>query len=117
MRYMRVLPKVLVLWVPSPPHLLKQRIRDRGISTHERGRRLVAHARLAPPAARARQVHEAVGERRPVEGPGRIGRADEDPTVAIENLERDYVVLERLLRHPPALQAHRRVLRSTVGGG
>src|SRR5437667_10608304 len=105
------------LWVLGPPHLLEQRIRDRGISTHECGGGLVTQARLASPAARPRLVHEAVSERRSAEGPGRIGRADEHPTVAIENLERDQVVLERLLRQAPGLQAHRRVLRSAVGSG
>src|SRR2546422_3843231 len=72
-----VLLKVPVLGVRGPPHLLEQRIRDRGISTHESGGGLVAEARLASPAARPRLVHEAVGERRSAEGPGRIGRADE----------------------------------------
>ena len=59
----RVLLKVPVLGVLGPPYLLEQRIRDRGISTHESGGGLVAEARLASPAARPRLVHEAVGER------------------------------------------------------
>src|SRR6267143_5531495 len=112
MRYATVLSKALVLRVLGSLHVLKERIRDRGISTHQSGHGLVAQARLAPPAARPRLAQEAVGERRPLEGPGGIGRADQDPTVAVENLEGDQVVLERPLRHPPGLQAHRRVLRS-----
>src|SRR2546425_7094150 len=86
--------KVPVLGVLGPPHLLEQRIRDRGISTHESGGSLVAEARLASPAARPRLVHEAVGERRSAGGAGRLGPADEHPTFAVENLEGHQEILD-----------------------